>query len=382
VRVWVTKGRVNQKKLLYRFQAPQLVEKSDRLLSLIIEKAKASKKARSIPPSKLAPAIVSTVVPKYSEVMLRSVKSNLAEILEERRSYKADFDRKLLERWQKPLDLLEVLIEVSLEAGGKFNSEYRGIAAKSQDYVFEVLIRLHSRACQTSHEILCLLEAGLADGAHARWRTLHEIAVISLFIKDRGQEIAKRYLHYGIVETYRELLEYQKHCLKLGHKPPTDEELHQMQRMYDEVVKTYGHDFTARYGWIPRHVLKDRAFSEIEKSVRLDKLRPYYMMACHNVHSGPKGIQFRLGLGLLKGESRRPFILAGPSIYGLSDPGQSTAISLGQITTCLLSIKPTLTHLITMDAIAKLVEEINQTFCEVQSQIEKGRAREEAKAYG
>jgi hypothetical protein len=295
----------------------------------------------------------------------------LPEILEKRRAYERQFEQHLLQRWKNPLDLLEVLIEICLEAGAEINSEYRGMAAKSHDYVFDVLVRLHSRACQISYEILCLLRAGLADGAHARWRTLHEIAVISYFIKDRGQEVAKRYLHYGMIETYREFLQYQKHCLRLGYAPPTEEELHRMQTMHDQVVKMYGSDFGAKYGWIPKHMLKDRTFAEIEKSVRLDKLRPYYMMACHNVHSGPKGIQFRLGLGLLKGESKRPFILAGPSNYGLADPGQGAAISLSQATTCLLSIRPTIERLSMMNVIVKLVEQINLAFCEVQAQIEK-----------
>jgi len=214
-----------------------------------------------------------------------------------------------------------------------------------------------------------LLKAGLADGAHARWRTLHEIAVIACFIKDRGQEVAKRYLHYGIIETYREFLQYQKHCPTLGYEPPTDEEQHRIQTMHDEVVSMYGGDFRDKYGWIPKQVLKRKTFDELEKSVHLDKLRPYYMMACHNVHSGPKGIQFRLGL--LKRGPRGSIILAGPSNYGLADPGQGTAISLSQTTTCLLSIRPTIERLSIMSVILKLVEEINLAFCEVQRQIEK-----------
>jgi hypothetical protein len=345
--------------------------RNDKLLSLILDRIRTRPKiARdSIPPSKLAKAIVSKMVPLYADLILKSLKSNLPTILEKRRSYERQFQEHLLHRWRKPLDLLEVLIEISLESGGEVNSEYRSTAAKSHDYVFDVLTRLHSRSCQICDEILCLLKAGLADGAHARWRTLHEIAVISHFIKREGQEAAERYLDYGIIETYRESLQYQKHCQRLKQEPPTEEELDKLQMMHDEVLEKYSSDFGAKYGWIPKQVLKDRTFAGIEKSVGLDKLRPYYMMACHNVHSGPKGIQFRLGV--LKGPSRRPIILAGPSNYGLADPGQGTAISLAQTTACLLSTRPTIERVSIMDAITRLVNEINLAFCEVQAQIEK-----------
>lgn len=354
------------------FVAPHLAyNRNDRLLSLILDEIRRRpRKVRdSIPPSRLADAIISTMVPQYADLILKSLKSNLPRILEKQRSYERQFEDRLLQRWKNPLDLLEVLIEISLEAGAELNSEYRAKAAKSHDYVLDVLTRLHARGCQISHEILCLLKAGLADGAHARWRTLHEIAVIACFTKDRGKEVAKRYLHYGIIETYRESLQYQKHCHTLGYEPPTEEEQHRIQTMHDEVVKMYGSDFREKYGWIPKHVLKKRTFDELEKSVHLDRLRPYYMMACHNVHSGPKGIQFRLGL--LKRGPRGSIILAGPSNYGLADPGQGTAISLSQTTTCLLSIRPTIERLSIMNVILKLVEEINLAFCEVQRHIEK-----------
>jgi len=352
--------------------APHLTyNRNDRLLSLILDELRRRpRKVRdSISPSRLADAIISRMVPQYADLILKSLKSNLPTILEKQRSYERQFEDRLRQRWKNPLDLLEVLIEICLEAGAELNSEYRARAAKSHDYVFDVLTRLHARSCQVSHEIFCLLRAGLADGAHARWRTLHEIAVIACFIKDKGQEVAKRYLHYETIESYRESLQYQKHCHALGYEPPTVEEQHRIETMRDEVVKMYGPDFREKYGWIRKDVLKRRTFDELEKSVRLDKLRPYYMMACHNVHSGPKGIHFKLGL--LKGGPRSPIILAGPSNYGLADPGQSTAISLSQTTTCLLSIRPTIERLSIMQVILKLVEEISLAFCEVQRQIEK-----------
>ena len=46
-------------------------------------------------------------------------------------------------------------------------------------FTVEVQTRLHARACQIAREVLTLLYAGFAEGAMARWRALHELAVLS-----------------------------------------------------------------------------------------------------------------------------------------------------------------------------------------------------------
>ena len=92
-------------------------------------------------------------------------------------------------------------------------------------------------------------------------------------------------------------------------------------------------------------------------------------MACINVHAFAKSLKFRLGL--IQDNSRQEILLAGPSNYGLADPAQNAAISLHQITTCLLTTKPTVENLIAISTMQKLVEEIGETFCRVQYQIEK-----------
>jgi hypothetical protein len=39
---------------------------------------------------------------------------------------------------------------------------------------------------QIFNEILVLLKSGYADGANSRWRSLHELAVISFFLLDNN----------------------------------------------------------------------------------------------------------------------------------------------------------------------------------------------------
>ena len=43
-----------------------------------------------------------------------------------------------------------------------------------------------------SRAILALLRSGFADDAHARWRSLHELAVVSGFISEYGEDVAEK----------------------------------------------------------------------------------------------------------------------------------------------------------------------------------------------
>lgn len=98
------------------------------------------------------------------------------------------FERNLLKCWGKALDSLEVVYVAALEAGADFNDRQRAGAAEDGDLVFEALVGLHARACVAASEVSSLLRTGHAAGALARWRTLHECAVISSVIGERGRQ--------------------------------------------------------------------------------------------------------------------------------------------------------------------------------------------------
>lgn len=82
-------------------------------------------------------------------------------------------------------------------------------------------------------------------------------------------------------------------------------------------------------------------------------------MASQNVHADPKGVICRLGLN---GER---FLLAGPSNMGLVEPGHSTAISLLQVTSCLLLLQSTLDNIVITKVMMILSDEIGTVFLKV-----------------
>src|SRR5260370_35431821 len=82
-----------------------------------------------------------------------------------------------------------------------------------------LLIRLLVRGCQVTDEIICLLENGFADGAMARWRTLHEIAVVAAVISQHGEDIAERYVDHQAVWSKRALGKNKAGHKSLGLQP-------------------------------------------------------------------------------------------------------------------------------------------------------------------
>jgi hypothetical protein len=239
-------------------------------------------------------------------------------MLMERRGYQRAFEDRLERRWRKPLDLLEMFYVVALESGEAFNSKHRKEASLNKDLIFEALTRIHARGCQIFFEIMTLLKSGLADGAIARWRSLHELAVISLFLNEHGSAVAERYLAHIAIENYKEMVVYQKHCKKLGYEPLTRKVIQRLKRVKNISCAKYGQDFYSDYGWVPDRILSDRNFKEIEKSIKMDRWRPFYKMACINVHAFAKSLKFRLGL--IQDNSRQEILLAGPIMGWLIRP--------------------------------------------------------------
>ena len=310
---------------------------------------------------------VPEIVKEITQPILQSLKRDATSMLKMRRKERKQFEKRYLKAWKIPLDLLEMFLALAYEAGEEFNSEFRQKASEEQDCVFDALTRMHARACQISSEILTLLSSGHADGAHARWRSLHEIAVVGSFIREHGNELAEKYLLHDAIESYKAALLYREYSETLGFEPMSDEEFNQIKEYRDHLVNRFGSSYKNNYGWAASTLQKDNPnFRDIEESVNLDHLRPFYKLASHNVHANPKGVFFKLGLY----PNSEDILLAGPSNTGLTDPAQGTAISLTQITINLLTLEPNIDRLVQCNILLELEREIGEAFYSVQEAIE------------
>lgn len=311
------------------------------------------------------PQLIETTASEVAANILVTLKNKWSSELRSQRRESAGFRRRLYRRWGVPLGLLQMLLTISREYGGSVNQELRDASTSNAPHLTEVLTRLHARACQIVDEILVLLTAGFADGAMARWRTLHEIAVIALFIGEHGEDLAEQYVLHQHVESKRAMQDYIACQERLGYDPLEESEIETTERSYAEVTARFGRPFSTQYGWAAQQLRSNKpSFSDIERAVGIDHFRAPYRMASHNVHANPKGVFFKLGL-LEESE----LLLAGPSNAGFADPEHSAAISLVQASTPLGLLHPTLDNVIVLRIMVDLVDESGHTFANAHQQL-------------
>jgi hypothetical protein len=313
------------------------------------------------------PDLIFTSTEKMSKRVLGDLKSKWRT--ESRRQNRAfsGFRARLYGRWGDAIESLRMLTTISRELGARINEDLRDPSrTKGCKHLVEVLTRSHARSCQITEEIVCLLASGFADGAMARWRTMHEIAVTASFIAANGEDLAERYILHQVVESKRGADEHGKHRKRLGVRPLKKGEMKKLDASFAALRSRFGADFVTPYGWAAHHLnVRRPTLAQIEQAAGIDHLRPYYRLASHPVHANPKGVFFMLGL------RHSPIILAGPSNAGLCDPGQCAAISLAQVTATLASLIPTVDSIVGLRMIMQLVDETAHAFGDAHSVLER-----------
>ena len=315
------------------------------------------------------PEKIPKFVSEFSKILLENILSIGPKTLEENRKVRSDYESEIYKLWKEPIDLLEIYIGIAYEIGEKYNRLNRINATEKDDYTFEALTRLHARGCQIANEVLVLLKSGYPDGAHARWRTLHEVDVISEFISKHGNDVAERYLYHNCIESYKAACVHRDCYKGIGEEPPSEDKIEQLKEIRDDLCKRFGPNFNNPYGWALNALGKNGTnLTELEKSVGLDRLRPYYKFASNNVHADAKGIMFKLGQVNASNKS----LLAGPSYLGLADAGDCTALSLLHITYALLVSastvgKKTLEDCVEMNMMSLMQEKIGEASIKVHN---------------
>ena len=283
-----------------------------------------------------------------------------------------DFCYFLKELWSEPLDSLYLLIQISLHFGSMFVKEYALKNSDNNDAVFEVLTRLHARACQIGYEIHALLSNGFADGASARWRTLFEVCVVAHFIKENGHGVAERYIFHQYIDKYKELKRFDRDADKTLWLPSDVKDLAEALKNYGEIkntlVEKYGASFAGDYGWAAS-VIKGANFWKIREHCNLKQFGPNYKIASNFVHGGAIASYKSLGLE----HPEHDILVAGPSIFGLSTPGRNVAQSLGHITSLLLGYNLTISNRAYLQVIKALRDDVYKAFDKCELRIDEMR---------
>ena len=301
------------------------------------------------------------------DLRLTELKRKHSTIQDRLRQNAEQFERVLRSYWDEPLRLLELQIETAAEAGRDINLCNRDDAPRPDGYVFQVLMTLHARACQISREILFLLRYGFADGALARWRTLHEIVVVGAVISHHGDEVARKYqLHY-VVQSHKSMRQFRDLMRQLGEAPPIDDVFKDLESFFIKVIREERPSFKQDYGWAASVTAGQKpSMSNLEKLANKDYLRYYYRMACDSVHVNALGDYKRsMHIG-----PETTLLLDGPRLSGLADPGKLTATSLAEVTKLLLETRLDRYREVTFRAVQTLADEIDVSFQRAHQNLE------------
>lgn len=298
-------------------------------------------------------------------------------MLAEHAELREGFEWRLRKRWRPALDLYEMLLVACTEAGSDLHDALTQEAGPVSDHPIKLhaLTLLHARACMVASEVFALLRTGHAAGAQARWRTLHEIAVIAFTLGANSEDLSNRFLLHRQVERWKEAQCYQENCAALRREQFSDKEMDEFRADYDAVVSQYEEGYARDWGWSkpafpsPRH---RPSFDDLEKLAGLGQNKPFVKLSHHAIHGGASG-----ALDVLELYGRGEVMLAGPSDAGLAEPGHGSLIALYQVTVAYLLHGPNQTNpaeLLTLKGIARLLDEAGIAFasCDVEFMGDEG----------
>jgi hypothetical protein len=286
------------------------------------------------------------------------------------------FRSRMKETWGQPLAKLRMLLTIAREWCGEAHQAADESVPRGQSPLKKLMVRLLVRSCQVTDEIICLLENGFADGAMARWRTLHEIGVVGAVIAKHGKGMAERYIAHQAVESRRAMRKYIDCHKALGYRPLGARTSTRIEKKYRAAIAQYGESFTGDYGWAAHHLKKKRpSFADLEAHVGRGRMRAHYQMGNDNVHAGVKSMYVRLGL-----LTDHHGLLAGRSNAGLTDPAQNAAHTLTQIAV-LACLSPKLDDIVAAQVMEGLRDEIPTAFWQADRRLRrKHKAFEESQA--
>jgi len=316
------------------------------------------------------PEITQRDIDEACEAKYAETKQAMPNTLQGSRTWRAVFQQRLWARWGTAFDLYESILVTAHEAGSAFNKLHRSQAVKDKDLLFDALTKLYARACLTGGEILILLTTGYPTAAWGRWRTLHEITVVSLLIQKHGRDLAERYLLHEGIEAAKAATQYQEYHTRLGRPSLGAADLTHMAARRDALIQKFGADYGKEYGWATLVIGKPNPnLFDLEEALGLDHLRPFFRFASHGIHGGSRGTKLNV-----KEQRSTVRMVSGPSNADLAEPAHTSLLSLQYCTLALLNMRPellTLDSVATMKTLVRLVEEAGTTFTEIEEELDR-----------
>ncbi|MDF7774264.1 DUF5677 domain-containing protein [Sphingomonas sp. AOB5] len=272
---------------------------------------------------------------------------------------------RILKTWAEPFDALRMLLTLCAEEGDKFNHAHLSSRRAGEEGQALALARLHIRACRIAEEILLLLEHGRTEGAQARWRTLHEVAITATLIAEGGDALARRYFDHEIVDRKKALDDHRRAAELDGGSSADRDYAIELEKDFARAVAKYGRHFRGMYGWAGGQlgVPDDPKFHHLQEAAGSLTLKHRYRLASFDNHASPRALS-------------QPMHLWDPTTHipsvfeaGFEAPATDTAQALVQITTTLYPQPWELDEIVFVKVLGRLRDDTAAAWFRVARQI-------------
>lgn len=266
----------------------------------------------------LLASIVSEIVESKADQVVTRLRKNHRRVVSKWRDEVFARAEAATKSWVNCLDAMELAITQASVC----SEEFKSLQPQRSDPKFLAIRGLLAESVGIAEEILLLLRNGFPSGAYARWRSLHERAVLALFVSRSPRTTAKRFLDHEAIKSLELLSEAQRFCELTGAPPLPGEWLRMQEENAQRMVKKYGADFVGNYAWAKSALTKvfptrkgGVRFNEIVHACDLNFMKSPYGLASHAVHATPVSVQAWIGTR---------------GLVTLAEPAANTLLSLTQ----------------------------------------------------
>ena len=291
---------------------------------------------------------------RESETALDAIRDSALQTIIEAR-YTTTLER---QGRRREIDAFETLVSACIASGRAHAQRSDRKRATANKTLSRALALLQARACRLSTEIFELLRCRFAEAAFARWHSLHESMITSLFLVENGDDLSAAFLEFEAVEWRRAAATHQHRAESLGFVPFDSYELRVLDERFNDAIRRRGRRFNSNFGWAAKSLgIAQPGISNMEDALRLRRWRPYHTK--WRTHLSTATALFN-SLGLA--DRQQKSLGYAPTRVGIWDAGFNAAVALMMTTIAQLTLDPTMDDLITCGVIQRLVDSVESEF--------------------
>ncbi len=273
------------------------------------------------------------------------------------------FNELMCQRWHGAFNAYQVALNYCRHEGVSLYNQEKDEAHRNSDFKFRAVSTLHANSCVAAHAVLLLLQAGLAQEALNKWRSMFEFSCFAVLLRKGDQELAERYILHAHVEDAK-MLELEEAELQQNEKSYNKSTYDSCYERRDELIEKYGKSYNTPYGWaVDATQNKSPQIKDIVRAAGFYQYMSEHKAASMSLHGSFDAIY---------NISTPPSLhmkLWGPSSYGIAQAAEQSLLMLLLSTVDFLNLRSSRDVFVAMEVIEALIVRAQDMFASIEKQI-------------